>query len=98
MLGLFDHVYATYQPPESERDARYAGAVDLRTVFQIVGHVTLEEGTRAGELVLMPRDLRDGTAHLLPPRVPLSHVVDVEPAPAEAAGKFGGQALGMGGG
>lgn len=96
---LFDHVYATYCPPEREREPCYAQAVGQRTLFQVVGVITTEEGRHSGDVALMPRDMRDGTARMLPPRVPLAHVVDVELAPADVGVTLcGGQAFGMGGG
>jgi hypothetical protein len=98
-LRLFEHVYATYRPPEREREPRYAQAVGQRTLFQVVGVMTVSEGKHSGDVALMPRDLRDGATRLFPPRVPLAHVVDVELAPPEAGMVMhGGQALGMGGG
>jgi hypothetical protein len=98
-VKLFDHVYATYRPPERECDPRYAQAIGRRALFQVAGVITLEEGKHAGELAFMPRDMRDGTAGLFPPRVPLTHLADVELAPP-GAGKveMGERRYGMGGG
>ena len=100
MLRLFDHLFATYRPPERERDPQYVRALGQRTLFQVVGVVSEQERVgHVGEPALMPRDLRDGTARLLPHRLPLSHVANVEPAPPEAGQViYGGQAFGMGGG
>ncbi|SRR6266480_7848433 len=83
VLKLFDHVFATYCPAESERDPRYAAAVGHRALLQVVGRVAGEEGIgHVGELALMPGDTRDGLVGIFPHRIPLGHVVAVEPAPA----------------
>lgn len=55
-----------------------------RALFQVSGVITLDEGKHAGEIAVMPRDMRDGRIGWFPHRIPLSHLDDVELAPAGA--------------
>jgi len=83
-LKLFDHVIATYLPPERERQPQFAEDVGKRSLFQVGGRISqADRQGHIGDLAMMPREFAHWPTFIFH-HCPISHLVDIEPAPPGA--------------